>query len=148
VVGDGPQAADLRHAVAELALDGSVRWLGSRDDVPRILACVDALALSSHPRVETFPLCVLEAMAARLPVVATRVGSLPELVEDGLTGVLVPPGNPQAMAEALQRILSGSATGRAMGERGRERVQARFTRRRMVGRTADLFWELARRHAF
>lgn len=146
VVGDGALAGELRHAVAELALDSHVHWLGRVNDVSGVLACSDVLALSSHPRVETFPLCVLEAMAAGLPVVATRVGSLPEMVQDGQTGLLVPPGTPHVFASALERVLADPTTARSLGEKGRRRVQDRFSRRQMVERTAEILWELARGH--
>jgi glycosyltransferase involved in cell wall biosynthesis len=146
IVGDGPEAPRLRHAVAELALDPFVHWLGRRDDVNRVLACVDVLGLCSHPRVETFPLCVLEAMATGLPVVATRVGSLDEMVEDGETGRLVRPGSPDEFATALQEVLQNTSRARTWGDQGRQRVQRHFTREGMVAGTAELLWELARRH--
>jgi glycosyltransferase involved in cell wall biosynthesis len=146
VVGDGALAGELRHATAELALQPWVHWLGGCDDVPSVLAAVDLLALASHPRVETFPMCVLEAMAAKLPVVSTDVGSVGEMLLPERTGLLVPPGNPAQLAEAITRILELPDRGRAWGEAGRRRVEAQFTRAEMVERTAKLLWELARRH--
>jgi glycosyltransferase involved in cell wall biosynthesis len=92
--------------------------------------------------VETFPLCILEAMAARLPVVATRVGSLDEMVDDGVTGHLVPPGDVAAFASALDLLLARPDRARAMGEAGRERVLRNFDRRAMVEGTADLLRRL------
>jgi len=145
ILGEGPTEARLRDAVAELALRPSVHWLGVRDDVPEVLASLDLLALSSDPNVETFPMCVLEAMAACLPVVSTDVGSLGEMVQDGRTGRLVPPGNPAALAEAIDTILSAPDAGAGLGRAGAARVAAEFTREAMVAKTAALLWEVSGR---
>ncbi len=145
IVGDGGERDRLRHDVSELGIDRWIRWLGQRDQVAPILAVSDVLCLPSHPMVETFPMCVLEAMAARLPVVATRVGSLDEMVEDGRTGVLVAPNQPSQLADALGQLLADPERARAMGEAGRQRVESEFTRQAMVESTASLLWELARR---
>ncbi len=143
VVGDGALAGELREHASALGVGERVRWFGQRGDVPAILACLDALALASRPVVETFPLCVLEAMAACLPVVATDVGSLREMLEEGVSGRLVPPGDPGAMAQALAGLLGAPEAARAMGRRGHERLLAAFTRERMVAQTAQLLRSLA-----
>lgn len=118
VVGDGPLRPALERRVRALGLHGSVRFLGMRDDVPDVLAAADALVLAS--RWEGLPNVVMEAMAASRPVVATRVGGVPELVEDGVTGHLVPPGDPSALAAAMLRVSRAPVADRTtMGARGR-----------------------------
>jgi glycosyltransferase involved in cell wall biosynthesis len=117
---------DLR---ATLGLERQVQLLGWRDDVPELLAALDVLV---HPSVEpdTLPTAVLEAMAAARPVIASAIGGIPELVVDGETGLLVPPGDHHALAAALRSLLTDPAGRRAMGEAGRARVLDRFTRER------------------
>lgn len=101
-------------------------WAGYRQDVREIMAALDVYALASWS--EMFPVSLLEAMAAGLPVVATRQGGVPECVEDGLTGLLVTPGDPAALAAALVRVLQMPPGERgALGERARAAVRARFT---------------------
>lgn len=117
VAGDGPQRRHLED------LDG-VELLGEWDDVPRLLAEADVFVLPS--RSEGMPISVLEAMAAGLPVAASAVGGVPEVVVDGETGFLVPPGDPEALAEALGRLLSEPELRRRMGEAGRRRAEALF----------------------
>jgi glycosyltransferase involved in cell wall biosynthesis len=116
VVGDGPLRPQLEGGPLEL--------LGERDDVPELLAAADLFVLSS--RSEGLPLSVIEAMAAGLPVVASAVGGIPELVVDGETGVLVPPGDARALASALRRLLADPQLRRQMGDAGRLRAQQLF----------------------
>ena len=103
IAGDGPSRAELLRRARELRLDGRVHFLGRRDDVDAILRSLDVAVLSSD--FEGKPLFVLECMANRTPLVATAVGGLPELVRDGETGVLVPPRHPEALADAVGRLL-------------------------------------------
>lgn len=145
IIGAGPTEGRLHDVVGELGLRSTVHWLGARDDVPDLLASLDLLALCSDPNVETFPMCVLEAMAARLPVVCTDVGSLREMVQDGRTGRLVPPGNPAALADAIDAILQTPDRGAGLGSAGAARVASEFTRAAMVSRTASLLWEVSGR---
>lgn len=101
-------------------------WAGYRQDVPSIMAALDVYALTSWS--EMFPVSLLEAMAAGLPVVATRQGGVPECVEDGVTGLLVSPGDSPALAAALVRVLQMPPEARrALGARARDVVRARFT---------------------
>jgi glycosyltransferase involved in cell wall biosynthesis len=110
VVGDGVD----RDAVSEAAGgDAAVRLLGQRDDVPRLLAAADMFALISD--YEALPMSILEAMAAGLPVIATGVGAIPELVADGVSGVLVPPRDTAAIIAALLRLASSPDLRAAMG---------------------------------
>ena len=127
----------LHRLAAELGVAASVRWLGVRDDVPRLLAASDVVALPSNW--EGFGLALLEAMAAGKPVVATRVGGVPEVVDDGKTGVLVPAGDADAFHRALARILDDPAHAAALGAVGAERADREFSLERMRTRTRDLY---------
>ncbi len=132
IAGEGRLSAELAGLVDDLGLGGRAELIGVRDDVPRLLAAADALVLASAW--EGLPNVVMEAMAARLPVVATNVGGVPELVDDGRTGLLVPPRDPESLARAMAAVmeLSPSARG-AMGDRARASVVDRFSPER-VGR--------------
>lgn len=116
----------IGEALAARAADlgGRVKFLGARNDVPDLLAAADLGVLASHE--EGFPNAVLEAMASRLPVVATRAGGIPEAVDDGKTGLLVPVRSPAELGAALARLIADPAARRAMGEAGRARVEAEF----------------------
>ncbi|MGB8003526.1 MAG: glycosyltransferase family 4 protein, partial [Gaiellaceae bacterium] len=103
LVGDGPERSAVEKLVHELGLSAHVKLLGNRDDVPGLLATAEAAVLASD--YEGCPLSVLEAMAAGVPVVATRVGGVPEIVADGETGLLVEPGQPNALAAAIGSVL-------------------------------------------
>jgi glycosyltransferase involved in cell wall biosynthesis len=131
VVGDGPERARLEALTAELGLAGSVVFAGTRSDVPAVLGLLDVVALSSYT-VECFPMALLEAMAAGLPAVGTAVGGVPEMVEDGVTGHVVPARDPHALAIALVKLLSDAQRAAAMGRAGRDRVRTRFTLDRSV----------------
>lgn len=116
VAGDGVD----RDAVSEAAGgDGAIRLLGQRDDVPRLLAAADMFALISD--YEALPMSILEAMAAGLPVIATGVGAIPDLVADGVSGLLVLPRDTAAVAAALLRLASSSDLRAAMGAEGARR---------------------------
>jgi glycosyltransferase involved in cell wall biosynthesis len=128
LVGDGPDRPSVEAEVRALALQDVVTLTGTREDVPALLARADVFALSS--RSEGAPLSILEAMAARLPVVSSRVGGVPELVVDGETGLLVPPGDPEALAVALGRLVADPGLRRRLGAAGRERARRCFDVRR------------------
>ena len=137
VVGDGAERARLQDLAASLGLNGRVRWLGLRDDVPRLLAAADVMTLTS--RYEGLPNVVLEAMAMGAAVVATDVGGCAELVEDGVDGRLVAPGDAAAVACAVEELLGSEPRRRAFVEAARARVLAEFSREAMVRRTCDLY---------
>lgn len=142
VVGDGPERQRLERRADALGIGSRVRFCGHRNDIPRLLAYLDVVVLSSDPVVETFPMALLEAMAAGRPAVATRVGSIAEMVSDGITGYLVPPRRPDVLAERMRQLLEDGELRAAMGARGRLRVRKRFTTERMVGETERLFEEV------
>lgn len=124
LVGDGPLRADLEQQVRQLQLDSRVRFLGVRRDVPDLLRAVDLFCMTSVS--EAASLTVLEAMAAGLPVVVTRVGGNPELVRHEIDGLLVSSRDPEAIADALARLLHEPMLRAALGEAGRQRVRERF----------------------
>ncbi|MCK4305252.1 MAG: glycosyltransferase [Candidatus Eisenbacteria sp.] len=137
IVGGGPRQAELEELAARLGIAPRVRFLGVRSDVPRILPAFDLSVLASHPCVETLPLSQMEAMSLGIPVVATRVGALHELVNDGVEGRLVPPGDPAALADAMAEILSDPERARAAGQAARERILKEFTATRMARETEE-----------
>jgi glycosyltransferase involved in cell wall biosynthesis len=141
VVGEGAEAERLQRRSRELSLGDTVRFMGRRDDVPAILSAADASVLCSHPVVETFPLAVLEAMSAGLPVVASDVGAVREMIVDGEEGRIISPGDVDALVDALAALADAPDAGRAMGRKGRERVVRDFTVEGMVGRYAEMFGE-------
>jgi glycosyltransferase involved in cell wall biosynthesis len=117
--------AELERLRCELGLCEAVRFLGHREDVPDLLNELDVLVCASH--VEPFGRCLIEAMACEKPVVATRVGGIPEVVEDGVTGILVPPESPEQLADAVARLLNDPELCVTMGKVGRQRVETLFT---------------------
>ncbi len=125
VVGTGPAEAAVREAIREHHAEGTVRLLGFREDLPDLLLAADVVALSSAW--EGAPLAVGEAMALGRPVVATAVGGMAEVVVDGETGRLVPPGDPVALAHALAEVLDDPARAAAWGEAGRRKAEAEFS---------------------
>lgn len=122
--GDGPAAGELRQSVAAAGLDGSVRLLGHREDIPRLLAAADLVALPS--RSEGLPAALLEAYAARRAVVATAVGGVPEALVDGREGRLVPPADPAALGAAIADLLDAPQLRQRMGAEGHSRVVAEY----------------------
>ena len=138
----GEYARELERHAAELGVSDRVVFAGQRDDAARVLAAADVLALPSWT--EGLPLVVLEAMAQGRPVVATPVGGTPELVADGETGLLVPPRDPRALADALTRILRDPELRRRMGEAGRRRVEERFSAARMAQEVLAIYDEVVR----
>jgi glycosyltransferase involved in cell wall biosynthesis len=124
VVGDGEDRERLERLVAQLGVARAVRFTGQRTDVPRVL---DALDVFVHPsRREPFGLAVLEAMAAGKPVVASTDGAFPEFVDDGMTGLLVPPGDVAQLACVLRRLLANASLRVSLGAAARCRVEKHF----------------------
>lgn len=139
VVGDGPLRAELQELAEKSGVGSHFVFTGVRRDVPLILGALDLLVLPSVT--EGLGLILLEAMAASLPVVATAVGGVPEVVLDGETGVLVPPRDPAALAGAIAGLLRAPERARRLGAAGRERVARLFTVERMVGQISALYRE-------
>jgi sugar transferase (PEP-CTERM/EpsH1 system associated) len=143
LAGDGPLRDSLVQRASALGITGHVRFLGHRGDVETALAALDVFVLSSVS--EGLSNTILEAMATRLPVVATRVGGADELVDDGVTGILVPAGDPEALSAALGQVLRDPELARTMGHAGRRRVEASFDLATMVRQYEALYRDLAAR---
>ena len=139
VVGDGPRRKELEILARQLSLDESVRFLGRRD-VPEVLALADVFVLTSH--MEANPVSILEAMAVEKPVVATRVGSVPETVLEGKTGFLAAPGAADEIAARMVELLRSPDAAAAMGRAGREEVIAHWSVERMVSGYEELLSEI------
>jgi glycosyltransferase involved in cell wall biosynthesis len=141
VVGEVDPDPSISALVRELGLEGHIHLLGPRADVPEVLSAMDLLVLSSHD--EGMSNAVLEAMAMEKPVVATDVGGTGEVVQPGRTGLLVPPKDPAALAQAITQILAAPRdTAAAMGARGRAVVVDGFSARAMVRQMEDLYAHL------
>lgn len=135
--GDGPLRPALEAMACDLGLRERVRFLGERSDVADLLAACDVFVLPSL--YEGLPISVLEAMAARRPVIATAIGGTDEAVDDGETGLLVPPADPTSLAAALRRVLADGELRARMGQAGHARVVERFSARIMVRRVLDVY---------
>ncbi len=140
VAGHGALAADLRAQSADLG--DRVRWLGLREDVPDLMAAMDVFVLPSLN--EGMGRVLLEAGAAGTPVVATSVGGVPDIIRNGETGILTPPRDPEAMAEAIVTLERDPARRRAMGLKARERVAPAYGLDRMVAQIEALYEQLIR----
>lgn len=140
LVGDGPLRPQLEAEVRGLGLGGKVHFLGVRTDVPEILAAADVFVLSS--RWEGNPLSVMEAMAAGKPVISTAVGGVPELVESGVTGFLVRPGDAQDLAQAIVRVAGDPDLRLRLGHAAHGEAKRRFDVRIMVERYEVLYEQL------
>jgi glycosyltransferase involved in cell wall biosynthesis len=138
--GDGILRKDLENRIRNVGLVGSFVLAGFRDDLDRILPFADLLVQSSYT--EGLPNVVLEAFAAGVPVVATAVGGTPEVVEDGVSGVLVQPGDTAGLAEGILGVLARDGQRREMGRRGRECVRQHFTFAAQAAAYQKLFAEL------
>jgi glycosyltransferase involved in cell wall biosynthesis len=143
LVGDGPLRADLEAQARALGIAERVRFLGVRRDVPGILGATDVFTLTSVS--EAASLTLLEAMASSLPVVVTAVGGNPEIVRDGVDGLLVPRGDDAALASALIGLLDDPARAARLGASGRSRVEERYRLERTVERYGRLYERLAGR---
>lgn len=137
-----PHGEALQARAARLGIADRVVFTGARDDVPELLQLCDVV-VSCSTRPESFGRTLVEAMAAGRPVVATAHGGALDIVDDGVTGRLVPPERPDLLARALAGILAAPDRGRAMGAAGRERVRERFTVDRMVDETLAVYREVA-----
>lgn len=145
IVGDGERRSELEALARDRNVEHLIEFAGHRDDVPALLAEADAFVLPS--RSEAFPNGLLEAMAAGLPVIASGVGGILDLVDHGRTGLLVPPGDAQALAAALKRLASDPTRAQALGDAARGDVLARYSFDRMVRGFESLYeTELGGRH--
>ena len=141
LVGDGPTRQNLESQIQDSDLANHVRLLGTCHDVPSLLKDFDIFVLASDT--EGLPVALLEAMATGLPVIATRVGGVPELIADGVNGILVPPGGPQELAEAIDQLVRNPELRHRLGAAGRERAVKQFNIQATVGKHEELYKTLA-----
>jgi len=129
----------------ELGLSKTVLFLGRRNDVPSVLVSCDLFVLPSWA--EGLPNSVLEAMAAGLPVVATRVGGIPEVIEDGVSGLLVAPRDSHALAIAILQVLKNERLAKQLGRSAKERVYTQFNFERLLSELDNLYMEARPHHS-
>lgn len=140
IAGDGFLRQELEQLTRALGLTDRVRLLGKRSDIPALLTAADLFVLSSNW--EGHPLSVMEALSAGLPVVATAVGGVPEQVDQGITGLLVPPGDCPALAQALLRLLNDAPLRAEMGQRAQQQAGTRFSIETMTHAYVELYRRL------
>jgi glycosyltransferase involved in cell wall biosynthesis len=140
IAGDGPQRLELEALAAQLGIADRITFLGWRDDAVELLGVMDVFCMSS--RWEGCPMVLLEAMAMRCPVVATDIGGVREIVVAGETGYLVALDDPDAMAQAVLRLLAAPDQRERMGAAGRQRVERHFGAEAMLAAYADLYRKL------
>jgi glycosyltransferase involved in cell wall biosynthesis len=140
LVGDGELRAPLERQTNEQGLTDSVRFTGWRSDLAEVYGAMDLMVCCSLN--EGTPVSVIEASAAGRPVVGTRVGGMPSVIQDGVTGLLVPPGDATVLAEAMTRILTNPDLARDMGRAGSAFSRERFGSERMVTQVRDLYRKL------
>ena len=145
IVGDGSMRGKIEARIIELGLNNRVQLTGVIENIPAFLQTGNVDILVNPSDSESFPNAVMEAMAASLPVVATDVGGTNELVDEGVTGYLVPPGEGGVMAERLARLCNDADTRLKMGEAGRRRIVERFTVDLMARKFEKLYQSLLSR---
>jgi glycosyltransferase involved in cell wall biosynthesis len=137
VVGDGPLREELQRLAITLGIEGSVLFAGWQENVAEYLAAMDIFCLPS--RWEGFGIILLEAMAMRMPIVATRVGGVPEIVEEGKSGILVSPGNPAELADGLCRLLSDANMRKEIGYYNAKKVKTFFNVKDMINKYEEMY---------
>ena len=137
LVGRGELEEEVRYMIYQERLEDCVHSLGYRQDIPRLLHAMDVFVLSSHS--EGLSLAILEAMSAQRPIVATAVGGTPGLLANGECGLLVPPGDPQAMAQAILELLTNETKAQELARHARERFMQEYTIDRMGERYLELY---------
>jgi len=137
IAGEGPLRREIEILIEKLNLDENVKLLGFRQDIPEILSLLDLFVLSSSW--EGLGTSLLDALASRLPVVATNVGGIPEIIKHGLNGILVAPEDPDALAQAIIHLLKNRDKARQMGEEGFRIVREKFSVDRMVEQTRRVY---------
>jgi glycosyltransferase involved in cell wall biosynthesis len=140
LAGEGPEREPLEALAAQLGISERVRFLGRREDVPQLLAACDVFALPSF--YEGSSLAVLEAMAGGIPIVSSAIGGTEELIEDGRSGLLAAPGDAEALAAALRRVLGDPGLRESLAAHARERVEAGLTREATASRVTGVYREL------
>ncbi len=142
VVGEGELRESLEELAEGMGIRGSIRFTGFRDDISRLMGATDLLVLPTHN--EGFPWVLAEAMSLGKPVVASRVGGIPELVQDGRTGLLVPCGDETALGMAIAELVRQPGRAAQMGLAGRRWIQERFGVEKMLNQLEKLFTQVIR----
>jgi glycosyltransferase involved in cell wall biosynthesis len=142
IAGDGPGREELTQKIAQEPWRDRVTLLGHRHDVENVLGSLDVLALPSFAH-EGIPQIILQAQAMAKPVVATTIGGIPEVVEDGVTGLLIEPRDPAALAEKIGVLLDDAALRERIGAAARKNVEAHHSLDGMGNRLLNLYAELA-----
>lgn len=143
IAGDGPLEGELKQQVRDLGIAARTVFTGFRTDIPQLLAACDLFVLPSA--IEGLPLALLEAMAARKPAVAAISGGTPEVITDGETGLLVPPGDVRALVGALNALVADASWRQCLAERGQQHVRAHFSVDGMIAGHDLLYQSLAQR---
>ncbi len=141
IVGEGPYRPVIEGKIRDLGLEAWVRLVGHQEDVPAWLALLDAFVLASYAH-EGVPQALLQALAMARPVVATRVGGIPEVIREGDTGWLVPPKDPPALARSLARVMEAREEALACARRGRQWVAAHHSLEHMADQLEDIYREV------
>ncbi len=145
IVGDGPLMKDLKLKVGSLRLENKVIFTGIRRDIPEILDIIDVFVMSSLK--EGMPIVLLEAMAARKPIVATRVGAIPEIIKDGYTGLLVEPGDEKKLADLIVGLLKDKEKASFLAQNGYEKVINEFSSKKMAEKYIKIYKSIYERIA-
>jgi glycosyltransferase involved in cell wall biosynthesis len=141
IVGEGPERGSLTELIRSEGVGERVRLAGFREDIPDVLAALDVAVSTSA--FEGSPLAMMEFMEAARPIVATSVGGVPDLIDDGVHGLLVPPGDVEGITNALRTMLTDREAARRMGERAQERRRREFDLDVVVSRFETLYERLA-----
>jgi glycosyltransferase involved in cell wall biosynthesis len=137
LVGDGPDRHSVEKLIESLRLHGNVTLTGFRSDIPNLLRCSDIGVLCSET--ESAPLTLLEGMSTGLPMIATRVGGVQEIINDGKNGLLVPAKHPEELAQAILRLYNDQNLRRKLGEKARRTVLERYTAEKVVNQYIETF---------
>jgi len=140
IIGEGGEKLRLSARIRELELSHCVHLVGFRQDIPALLTLLDVVAIPSFE--EGIPQSLTQALAMERPVVASAVGGVPEVVKDGVTGLLVPPREPAILAEKIAFILNNPSSGARMGQLGRQVIHERYSLESMVIQTENLYRRL------
>jgi glycosyltransferase involved in cell wall biosynthesis len=140
-VGDGPERQSLEAEAKGLAIYDAVCFLGVRADIPELLSAMDVVTMPSLS--EGLPMALLEAMASAKAVVASRVGAVPQVIQDRVNGILLSPGDISGLATALQDLLKSSELRLALGQNARETVESRFSAASMAKQYLEVYREAA-----
>jgi glycosyltransferase involved in cell wall biosynthesis len=141
LAGEGEQLCKLQNLVNDLGINNHVKFLGVRNDLPDLLAAADSILIPSLN--EGFPRTAIEAMAAGKPIVATRVGGIPEAIIDGKTGILVPAKDIPAMAEALISLIDDALLRERLGAAGAKLAKKNYSINNYVNRLNELYYRLS-----